>query len=145
MFVDRRRSFVVSMPLSARQSNRTDLFDRRDGFLDLCNSFSLSEIDRLASKRFDVQREFPSFDFRRLASAAVLLTYSPLIFLTVALLGILLVLILIGASLRRNQYEDFDVRLPVELLRPAEFAPETVNFYRLNSFFDRYPSEKINR
>lgn len=65
--------------------------------------------------------------------------------LTLALLSMMIIMILIGAFLRRNEYEDFDIRLPQNLLQPSHLAPATVNLYRLQSFFRHYPSTTVNR
>jgi hypothetical protein len=50
----------------------------------------------------------------------------------------LVTMILVGAYLRRNEYEDYDIKLPKDILYSLPGAPETVNFYRLDAFFKNH-------
>ena len=75
-----------------------------------------------------------------LASASFLLTFAPMGLLSFALLVMLVTMILLGAYLRRNEYEDYDVKLPKTFFEPMNEAPETVNLYRLKAFFRSHPS-----
>ncbi|CAF0892986.1 unnamed protein product [Didymodactylos carnosus] len=63
------------------------------------------------------------------ASAAFLLGFVPVSLIFIALLFMLTTLILVGAYLRRDEYEDYDVILSSI---PAE---ESVNYYRLTQYF----------
>jgi hypothetical protein len=76
-----------------------------------------------------------------LATARFLLTFSPLIYLSLALLSMIMTMILLTAYLRRNEYEDFDIKLPNELLQPQAKSPDTVNLYRLQTFFHHQKSK----
>ncbi len=49
-------------------------------------------------------------------------------------------MILVGAYLRRNEYEDYDIKLPRDIRYSLPTAPETVNLYRLNGFFKTHQS-----
>ncbi len=53
-------------------------------------------------------------------------------------------MILVGAYLRRNEYEDYDIKLPKETLYLLSTVPDTVNLYRLNGIFQNYNGMKIN-
>jgi hypothetical protein len=48
-------------------------------------------------------------------------------------------MILVGAYLRRNEYEDYDIKL--SNLLPG--APETVNLYRLDGFLKDHQGMKL--
>jgi len=73
-----------------------------------------------------------------LASATILLTFAPMVCLSIVLLLMLVTMILVGAYLRRNEYEDYDIKLPKDILYSLPGAPETVNFYRLDAFFKNH-------
>ncbi len=77
--------------------------------------------------------------FLLLASATILLTFAPMVFLSLVLLLMLVTMTLVGTHLRRNEYEDYDIRLPNSL----SGAPETVNLYRLNGFLKTYEGMKL--
>ncbi len=62
-----------------------------------------------------------------------------MVFLSLALLLMIVTMILVGAYLRRNEYEDYDIKLPN--LLPG--APETVNLYRLDGFLKDHQSMKL--
>lgn len=58
-----------------------------------------------------------------------------MLFLSLALILMLITMTLVGAYLRRNEYEDYDIKLSdMRVLLPM--APETLNLYRLNGFFE---------
>lgn len=78
------------------------------------------------------------------ASARFLLTFAPLLFLGLALILMLITMILVGVYLRRNQYEDYDIKLPDDIRRTLTKPPDTFNLYRLKGFFQNYPSKKKN-
>jgi hypothetical protein len=52
-------------------------------------------------------------------------------------------MILVGAYLRRNEYEDYDIRLPKDIHYSLPMAPPTFNLYRLNGFFQNHKGIKI--
>jgi hypothetical protein len=74
----------------------------------------------------------------------MLLTFSPMGFLSLALLLMIITMILVGAYLRRNEYEDYDIKLPKDIRYSLSMGHETVNLYRLNGFFKNHQSIKLN-
>jgi len=67
-----------------------------------------------------------------------------MVLLGLALLLMVIIMILVGAYLRRNEYEDYDIKLPKEILYPLTMVPDTVNLYRLNGFFKNHNGTKLN-
>ncbi len=53
-------------------------------------------------------------------------------------------MILVGAYLRRNEYEDYDIKLPKQIFSPLRTKPETFNLYRLNAFFKNHQGINLN-
>jgi hypothetical protein len=68
------------------------------------------------------------------------LSFAPVVHLGLALLLMVITMILVGAYLRRNEYEDYDIKLPRDIRYSLPTAPETVNLYRLNGFFKTHQS-----
>lgn len=52
----------------------------------------------------------------------------------------ILIMILVGIYLRRNQYDDYDIRLPKNIQSSLPNPPYTVNLYRLQNYFKNYKS-----
>jgi len=78
-------------------------------------------------------------------NATLVLTYSPVVFLSLALLLMIVTMILLGAYLRRNEYEDYDIRLPKDVLYSLPMIPETVNLYRLNAVFKNHKDPSLHQ
>jgi hypothetical protein len=53
-------------------------------------------------------------------------------------------MILVGAYLRRNEYEDYDIKLPKDTLYSLSTVPDTVNLYRLNGIFEKHNGMTMN-
>jgi hypothetical protein len=53
-------------------------------------------------------------------------------------------MILVGSYLRRNEYEDYDIKLPKDIVDRLSMPTETVNLYRLNAFFQNHKGMKLN-
>jgi hypothetical protein len=66
-----------------------------------------------------------------------------MVFLSLALLLMVITMILVGAYLRRNEYEDYDIKLPKDIHYSLSTVPETVNLYRLNAFFKNHKGIKL--
>ena len=66
------------------------------------------------------------------------MTFAPVIFLSLALLLMVVTMILLSAYLRRNEYEDYDIELPNHIFHSLSNVPETFNLYRLKAFFKSY-------
>ena len=79
------------------------------------------------------------------ASATFLLTFVPMVFLTLALILMLITMILVGSYLRRNEYEDYDIKLPNDIRRTLTKPPDTFNLYRLEDVFQKHPGMNIKR
>ncbi|CAF0766158.1 unnamed protein product [Rotaria sordida] len=79
------------------------------------------------------------------ASATLLLALAPMALLTIALLLMIITMILVGAYLRRNEYEDYDMKLPKHIFPPLSILSETFNLYRLNAFFKNYKDPIVHR
>lgn len=47
-------------------------------------------------------------------------------------------MILVGAFLRHNEYEDYDIKLPKHIFQFLPMVPDTFNLYRLNAFFKNH-------
>ncbi|CAF2443270.1 unnamed protein product [Rotaria sp. Silwood2] len=78
-------------------------------------------------------------------SGTFLLALAPVTLFTVALLLMIITMILVGASLRRNEYEDYDIKLSKEIFPPLSTVPETFNLYRLNAFFKNHKDPILHR
>ena len=63
-----------------------------------------------------------------------------MLFLGLALILMVITMILLGAYLRRNEYEDYDIKLPNNLSN----SPDTFNLYRLKGYFQNYPGRRRN-
>ncbi|CAF1147257.1 unnamed protein product [Adineta ricciae] len=79
------------------------------------------------------------------AIAARILIFVPVIALSLALILMIVTMVLVGAFLRRHEYEEYDVKLPKEVLRGVRIEPEMVNYYRLNAFFKNNPDVNLRR
>ena len=73
-----------------------------------------------------------------LGSARLFLTFAPIVLLSLVLLLMVITMILVGAYLRRNEYEDYDIKLPKQIRYSLRTKPETVNLYRLNALFKNH-------
>ncbi|CAF3417722.1 unnamed protein product [Rotaria sp. Silwood1] len=78
-------------------------------------------------------------------SATLLLAFAPMALLSAALLLMIITMILVGAYLRRNEYEDYDMKLPKHIFPPLSLLPETFNLYRLNAFFKNYKDSILHQ
>ena len=72
------------------------------------------------------------------------MSFAPVVHLGLALIFMIITMILVGTYLRRNEYEDYDIKLPKEMLHLLSTVPDTVNLYRLNGIFQNYNGIKIN-
>lgn len=55
----------------------------------------------------------------------------------------LITMILLGGYLRRNEYEDYDIKFPNDLRESLSNSPETFNLYRLKGYFQNYPGMRM--
>ncbi len=79
-----------------------------------------------------------------LGGATLFLTFAPMILLSLALVLMVITMLLVGAYLRRNQYEDYDIKLPKQIFSQLRMKPETFNLYRLNAFFKNHQGINLN-
>ncbi|CAF1202804.1 unnamed protein product [Adineta steineri] len=79
------------------------------------------------------------------AIAARILIFTPMILLSLALVLMFTTIILLGAYLRRNEYEDYDIKLPKEILHRLPMQPESFNLYRLKTFLKTQEDLSLRR
>ncbi|CAF1971525.1 unnamed protein product [Rotaria magnacalcarata] len=78
-------------------------------------------------------------------SATLLLTFAPMVLISLALILMVITMILLGAYLRRNEYEDYDIKLAGNISHSLPMAPETFNLYRLDAFFKIHKNPDLRR
>lgn len=144
MFID-NRCFLsqLSMSVSIINTNSAMVDDHSVNISRINNSYSLFEVNCFTTNKFVkflVKNKSSFVDLLILESAKLLLTFAPVVCLALALIAMVLTMIILGSYLRRNQYEEFDIRLPSDNFASLPNAPPTVNLYRLKAFFQNYKS-----